>query len=355
MAAVEVKSRKPARLATLRTVALIFMWLGPPACCRAYPDRPLTLVVPFLASGSPDIEGMPRASKLVKVMQTLSTPSLTDALAQDLAHSLSIALGQSVNLNRQARGNTIDGARHAAQSTPDGHTLLFAGNPTLTILPSLIQRLPFNPGRDLTPVASMVRMPLALITARDNPSKTVRDLIAHARRLPGQINYAAVGDGTTAHLAGESFRIASGTEIVPVNYNGSVAAINAVVTRQVEFAFVPLTAVLPYLNGGNVRIIGIASAARHPAVPQVPTIGESGIDRFEADGWFGVFAPARTPGAIVSQLNYEINRIISEEALQRALSGKGLLAAPGTPGEFRALIEKDRERWASLLKTITVR
>lgn len=355
MAALEVKSLQPAQLATLRTLALIVLLLGQFAPVYAYPDRPLTLVVPFQASGSPDIEGTTRIGKLVKVMQTLSTPSLTDALAQDLAHSLSIALGQPVNLNRQARGNTVDGTRYAAQAVPDGYTLLFAGNPTLTIYPALLQRLPFNPVRDLTPVANLARMPLALITASDNPSKTVRDLIAHARRLPGQINYAAVGDGTTAHLTGESFRIASGTEIVHINYNGSVAAINAVVTRQVEFAFAPLTAVLPYLNGGNIRIIGIASSARHPAVPQVPTIAESGLDRFEADGWFGVFVPARTPGAIVSLLNYEINRVISEEALQRSLSGKGLLAAPGTPGEFRALIEKDRERWASLLKTITVR
>ena len=243
-------------------------------------------------------------------------------------------------------------ARYAAQAAPDGYTLLFAGNPTITIFPSLYRRLPFDPTRDLIPVANMARMPIALITASDNPAKTVRDVIERARFMPGQINYAVVGDGTTSHLTGESFRAASGIEIVHVNYNGSVPAINAVITRNIEFGFVPLTAVLPYSKSWQGADYRIASAGRHPAVPEVPTIAESGLDGFEADGWFGVFAPARTSGAIVSLLNYEINRALSEESLQRMLSGKGLLAAPGTPEEFRALIEKDRERWAHLLKTI---
>jgi tripartite-type tricarboxylate transporter receptor subunit TctC len=338
----------------MRALALSGLLLGQHVCCHAYPDRPLTLVVPFPASGSTDISGSPPITKLIKMMQTLSTPSLTDVLAQDLAHTLSVGLGQPVNLKRRPSGKTIAGARYAAQAAPDGYTLLFAGNPTITIFPSLYQRLPFDPMRDLIPVANMAHMPIALITASDNPAKTVRDVIERARFMPGQINYAVVGDGTTAHLTGESFRAASGIEIVHVSYNGSLPAISAVITRNIEFGFVPLTAVLPYLKGGKVRIISIASAGRHPAVPEVPTIAESGLDGFEASGWFGVFAPARTSGATVSLLNYEINRALSEESLQRMLSGMGLLAAPGTPEEFRALIENDRERWAHLLKTLPV-
>jgi tripartite-type tricarboxylate transporter receptor subunit TctC len=343
-------------LAFLRPVLAGCLLLGQIAPIHAYPDRPLTLVVPFLASGSSDISGTPRITKVLKMMQTLSTPSLTDSIAQDLAHSLGVALGQPVNFTRQPRGNTVVGTRYAAQATPDGHTLLFAGSQTITIYPLLYQRLPFDPARDLAPVANVARMPIALVAASDNPSKTVRDVIMHARRLPGQIKYASVGDGTTAHMAGAAFREASGTDIVHVNYNGSLAAINAIITSQVEFGFVPLTAVLPYVNGGKVRIVSIASAARHLALPEVPTIAESGLDAFEAEGWFGVFVPARTPGAIVSLLNYEINRVLSEESLQRALSGKGLLAATGTPEDFRARVEKDRERWAPLVKTfLTVR
>lgn len=336
-------------------LAIFGLLLGAPACCHAYPDRPLTLVLPFPASGSTDISGSPPISKLIKMMQTLSTPSLTDVLAQDLAHTLSASLGQPVNLKRLPSGKTIAGARYAAQAAPDGYTLLFAGNATITIFPSLYRRLPFDPMRDLLPVANVARMPIALITASDNPAKSVRDVIKRAHFMPGQINYAVVGDGTTAHMTGESFRAASGIEIVHVSYNGSLPAINAVITRNIEFGFVPLTAVLPFIKGGRVRIIGIASAGRHPAVPAVPTIAESGLDGFEAGGWFGVFSPARTSGATVSLLNYEINRALSEESLQRMLSGMGLLAAPGTPEEFRALIENDRGRWARLLKAIPAR
>ncbi len=138
-----------------------------------------------------------------------------------------------------------------------------------------------------------------------------------------------------------------------ITYNGSVPAINAVATRHVEFAFVPLPAVLPYLEGGKVRIIAVASGARHSAVPTVPTIAESGLAGFEANGWFGVFAPARTSGAIVSLLNYEINKALSEEALQRTLLAQGFTAAPGSTAEFSDLIQKDSERWARVLRSAT--
>ena len=339
----------------LRAFALFGLLLGQSLGSDAYPDRPLTLVVPFPTSGSADISGNPPITKLIKMMQTLSTPSLTDVLAQDLAYTLSSALGQPVNIKRHPGGKTVDGARYAARSAPDGYTLLFAGNPTITIFPSVYRRLPFDPQRDLIPVANLARMPIALITASDNPAKTVRHVIERARFMPGQINYAVVGDGSTAHLTGESFRAASGIELVHVNYNGSIPAINAVITRNIEFGFVPLPAVLPFLIGGKVRIISIASAGRHPAVPAVPTIAESGLDGFEASGWFGVFVPARTSGATVSLLNYEINRALSEESLQRMLNGKGLVAAPGSPEEFRILVEHDRERWARLLKALPVR
>jgi tripartite-type tricarboxylate transporter receptor subunit TctC len=329
--------------------------LGQSAGCHAYPDRPLTLVVPFPASGSVDISGSPPITKLAKMIQSLSTPSLTDALAQDLAYTLSAALGQPIYIERHPGGKTVDGARFVAQAAPDGYTLLFAGNPTITIFPAVYRRLPFDPQRDLLPVANLARMPIALITASDNSTKTVRDVIKRAQFMSGQINYAVVGDGSTAHLTGESFRVASGTELVPVNYNGSLAAINAVITRNVEFGFVPLTAVLPFLKGGKVRIIAIASARRHPALPQAPTIAESGLDGFEASGWFGVFVPARTAGVTVSLLNYEINKVLSEESLQRMFNAKGLFAAPGTPEEFRSLIEHDSRRWARLLKSLPVR
>ncbi len=345
--------RTPVKCRVTKTVLALVVLLQAGGIC-AYPDRPLTLVVPFPPTGSADIYGTPRITKLVRMMQTLSTPSLTDSLAMELIQGLSGVLDRPVNLERHPQGRTIVGARFASRAKPDGYTLLFAGNPTITIYPALYAKLPFDPLRDLVPVAAFAEMPIALITASDNPAKTVRHFIDRARMLPGQVNYAGVGDATTAHLTGELFRATTGTEIVHVTYNGSVPAINAVATRHVEFGFVPLPSVLSYLEGGKVRIIAVAARARHPAVPAVPTIAESGLPGFEANGWFGVFAPARTSAAIVSLLNYEINRALSEEALQRTLLVLGFTPAPGSPEEFRALIQRDSERWARILRSVAL-
>lgn len=334
-------------------ILLIACWLllcAPVAC--AFPDRPLTLVMPYPATGSPDIDGTSRITKLIRTMQSFSVPPLTDSLARELVQLLTAALNQTVNLDRHPAGNTIAGTHHAAQAEPDGYTLLFAGNPTITIYPSLYPQLPFDPQRDLAPVAALARMPMALIATRDNPAITVRHVIERARRMPGRINYAALGDGSTSHLTGELFRTMSGAEMVHVNYNGSAPAINAVVTRNVEFGFVPLTSALPFLNGGRIRIIAVSSAARHASVAAVPTVVESGLTGFEADGWFGVFAPAGTPRAVISLLNRAINRALSEDILQRMLIKQGLAAAPGTPENFRDLIVKDTLRWSRLLRTV---
>ena len=287
-------------------------------------------------------------------MQTVSTPSLTDNLVRELQQTLAGALSQPVHVYRRVRGKTNAGTRYVAMAAADGYTLLFADNPTITIFPALNPKPPFDALADLVPVATFAHMPIALITTSDRSNEGVRSVIERARRLPGSINYASAGDGSTSHLTGELFRAMSGADIVHINYNGSLPAINAVVTGQVELGFVPLSAVLPYLDGGRVHIIAVASALRHPAVPGAPTIAESGLPGFDASGWFGVFAPARTPGVIVSLLNHEINRALSDESLQRALIVQGLSPAPGSVEDFRALVAKDRARWVPLLKTVAV-
>ncbi len=326
------------------------------ACCHAaYPDRPVVLILPFPGTGSTDISGIPRISKLLRIMQNVSAPSLTDNMVQQLQQTMAGALGQPVNLLRRARGKTNAGTRYVAQSAADGYTLLFADNPTITVFPALDPSVTFDTLRDLVPVAMFARMPIALITVADRPQESLREVIERARRLPGSINYASAGDGSTSHLTGELFAAMSGAQIVHVNYNGSLPAMNAVLTGQVELGFVPLPAVLPYLGGGKIRIIAMASGARHPAVADIPTIAESGVAGFDASGWFGIFAHARTPDSIVSLLNYGINRALSEDLLQRSLLAQGMLPAPGSSEEFRAQVASDRERWTRVLKTISIK
>lgn len=326
-------------------VVLVSPW----GTARAFPDRPLKLIVPFPATGTPDINGTPRITKLVKLVQTLSTPALTDALAQEVANGLGAALEQSVQFARMPGGMTLDGARHVAHAVPDGHTLLFAGSPTITVYPALFPQFADITRRGLAPVAQIAEMPVALVSDGENPAHSVREVIERARFVPREVNFAALGEGTTSHLASEAFRRMAGVQTVRVSYNGSVPALNAMATRNVEFGFVPLTAVLPFLAGGKVKVIAISALRRHPAVPDTPTIAESGVDGFEASGWFGVFAPLRTPGAIVSLLNYNINRVLAEDAWQRLLTSRGLFAVNTTPDAFRTLVERDSARWSRLL------
>lgn len=322
---------------------------------HAYPERPLTLIVPFPATGTPDVNGSPRITKMVKLVQTLSTPALTDALAQDVASGLGAALEQTVQIERKSGGMTVEGAQTVARAAPDGHTLLFAGNPTITIYPSLFRQGGYDPQRQLAPVAQLAEMPIALVSESGNPARTVRQVIERVRFVPGQVNFAALGEGTTAHLASEVFRQMAGIQIVRVDYNGSIPALNAVATRNVEFGFVPLTAALPFAGGGRIRIIAIGSARRHPATPETPTIAESGVEGYAASGWFGLFAPARTAPSIVSLLNYNVNRVLVEDGWQRMLVARGLFAVNSSPEEFRSLVERDAERWSLLLRTAAAR
>jgi tripartite-type tricarboxylate transporter receptor subunit TctC len=321
----------------------------------AYPERPVVLILPFPGTGSTDIAGIPRISKLARIMQNVSAPSLTDNMVQDIQQSLAAALGQPVNVLRRVRGKTNLGARYVAQSAPDGYTLLFADAPTITVFPVLNPKPPVDVATELVPVGMFARMPIALIAATDHPPETVREIVDRARRLPGSINYGSAGEGSTSHLTGELLAAMTGAPIVHVNYNGSLPALNAVLTGQVELAFVPLPAVLPYLPGGKVRIVAMASSMRHPAVAGIATIAESGVAGFDASGWFGLFAPARTPSAVISLLNYDLNRALGEEFLQRALTMQGMLPAPGTSEEFRAQVEADRARWGAILKTVAIK
>jgi tripartite-type tricarboxylate transporter receptor subunit TctC len=321
----------------------------------AYPERPVVLILPFPGTGSTDIAGIPRISKLARIMQNVSAPSLTDNMVQDIQQSLAAALGQPVNVLRRVRGKTNLGARYVAQSAPDGYTLLFADAPTITVFPVLNPKPPVDVATELVPVGMFARMPIALIAATDHPPETVREIVERARRLPGSINYGSAGEGSTSHLTGELLAAMTGAPIVHVNYNGSLPAMNAVLTGQVQLAFVPLPAVLPYLPGGKVRIVAMASSMRHPAVAGIATIAESGVAGFDASGWFGLFAPARTPSAVISLLNYDLNRALGEEFLQRALTMQGMLPAPGTSEDFRAQVEADRARWGAILKTVVIK
>src|SRR4051812_22718627 len=186
----------------------------------AYPERPVELILPFPGTGSTDISGIPRITKLARIMQNVSAPSLTDNMVQDIQQALAAALGQPVNVLRRVRGKTNAGTRFVALAPPDGYTLLFADTPTITVFPVLNPKPPIDTLTELAPVAMFARMPIALIMATGHAPENVQDLIARARRLPVSINYGSAGEGSTSHLTGELFAAMTGAQIVHVNYNG---------------------------------------------------------------------------------------------------------------------------------------
>jgi len=311
---------------------------------HAFPDRPLTLITPYPANGYPDLDGTSRVSRLLKTMQKYSSPPLTDSLAQEVAQLLSGELSQPVGFERRGNGNALATAEAIAAAKPDGHTLLFAGNQTITLLPSLYPHSTFDPRTDLAPVATIASMPMVLITRKVGSALDIKALIARARMAPGRLNYAAIGDGSTAQLAGRLFQARNGIDVVHLNYNGSLPAINAVILAEVAFGVVPLPAVLPSLPGGLVRVLAIAAPARHPAIPDVPSLRESGLSGLDAAGWFGVFAPVGTPKAIASTLNQSIRVVMGYDFIESGLIKRGLGPLRGTVDDFRALIERDNAR-----------
>ncbi len=323
------------------------------ACAADLPAHSITLVVPFRATGTADIYGTPIISKVVRMMQRLSRPPVTDVLAEQLASVLSAALNQPVNLSRRPALNGISALHDVMRATPDGQTLMLAGNPVITAFPQLLSKLgtvPVTDSASIAPVAQIARMPLVMIATHASSVRSVTQLIAYARRESVRIDYAALGDGSTSRYAGALLGSTTGMRLTHVNYNGGDDALNGVVTRQVEFGILPLPALLPYLNGNGFALIAITSAQRHSLIPNVPTIAESGVAGFDAVGWFGVFVPVRTPDAVIKQLNDELTKAFSSDALTASLTQAGLSAGHGNVEEFRTEIASDTARWTKLLQ-----
>lgn len=325
------------------------------AAGAAYPEREIRLVNPFPPTGPTEIAGSIATSKLLRVIQVYGAPSLTDALAWRASRVLNSGLAQPVTVDRRARGRGIMAHRHVAGAPADGYTLLVSDIASLAIHPQRSGEPGFDPRRDLTPVALIAQMPMVLAVGAKSPAHTVAELIAAARGAPRRINFGSAGDFTAAHLALESLRRAANIEFVHVAYNGGVGAVNALISNQIEQAFVPLPAALPHARSGAVRLIALAAAERFDGIPGLPTFTEAGLPGLEAATWYGIFAPAGTPGAVVARLNAELVAGFNAESGRRQLLSQGLVPARLTAGEFAAALGRERERLAPLITALIAR
>jgi tripartite-type tricarboxylate transporter receptor subunit TctC len=315
----------------LRAAAIVAAWSAGVACAQEYPVRPIRIIVPFAAGGPADVQ------------------------LRLIGQKLSEAWGQSMIIDNRGGANSIVGTELAAHAPADGYTLAmvtagFAVNVTL------YPKLPYDPLKDLAPLILVTRGPGLVVVHPSLPAHNIKELIAVAKSRPGQIVYASAGTGAPSHLAVELFGLMTGTSFIHVPYKGMAPGMTDLLAGQVQMGFPTIVAGVPLVKAGKLRALGVTSAQRALAMPEVPTVAESGVPGFEATNWYGLVVPAQTPAPVVAKLNQELNRILALPDIRERLLAVGMEASPtATPQEFGAMIRSEIAKWAKVVKTSGVK
>lgn len=307
---------------------------------------------PVLAQTAPATGDWP--NKPVRLVSPFPPGGAADLVARMIAEELTAALRQTVFVeNRIGAGGAI-GTEFAARSTPDGYTFLLASTGPFAINPGLF-RLNIDPSRDLTPVAMVAVVPSIFVVNAAVPARTMTELLALVRAQPGQLSYASGGNGTAQHLFGELLKQMAKIDIQHIPYRGGGPALTDTIAGRVQILCDTLPLALPHIREGRVRAVAVTTAQRHPALPDVPTVAESGVPGYEAVGWYGIAAPTQTPVAAITRVNAEINALLARPAFRDKLSAQGADPTPMSPAEFGALIERDRARWTGVIREANIR
>jgi tripartite-type tricarboxylate transporter receptor subunit TctC len=297
-----------------------------PAIAQDYPTRTVRIVVAFPPGGP------------------------TDFVARLLADKLKALLGQNVIIENKPGANAAIGADYVAKSEADGHTLFFTTSGAVVINPHMRADLPYDPVRDFAPVTLVVNTMEVLVVRSDSTVKSATDLVALAKSKPEGIAMASTGFGSPPHLALELFKGASGANVLHVPYRGAAPAVTDVIGGQVQAMFADLPVLMPQIRGGTLRPIGVGSRSRAPALPDVPTLDEQGIKDVYADNWYALFAPAKTPPAVIAKINAAVTAAINDPEVSRKLIDAGAVPATGTPGELADFLKSELARWGKVIK-----
>lgn len=279
----------------------------------------------------------------------------TDLVGRAVAQKVSASLGQQVVVDNRGGGGGVLGTLITTQAAPDGYTIMLGTSAGMVIHPLLSARLPYNAARDLVPVSMVVIIPQLLVTNPQLPARNVKELIALAKAKPGYLNAGSSGIGTPNHLGTELLKGLAGVNIVHVPYKGGAPAITDLIGGQIHMAFSSVPAVLPHINAGRLNALGVGSAKRSPALPNIPTIAEAGVPGYEYTTWYGVFAPAGTPALIISRLNAEIVKALAAPELNERFVSQGADPAPSSADELRRYMAEETARWAKTIKTAGIR
>ncbi len=292
----------------------------------AFPSKPITIVVGFTAGGT------------------------TDTLARIVGQFMSRDLGQSVMIdNRPGAGGNI-GSQMVVRAAPDGHTLLMGTVGTHAINQSLYKKMTFDPIKDFQPISRVALVPNLLVAHPSQPFKTVKELIAHAKANPGKINFASSGSGTSIHLSAEMFNQMTGVDMQHIPYKGSAPALTDLLSGQTAIMFDNLPSVIGHVKAGKLRPIAVTTPQRSPALPDVPTIAESGVPGYSATSWFGILAPAGTPAPAVARLNASILKALADPEVKKKFAEQGAEPHPEKPEQFAEFIRSETAKWGQTVK-----
>jgi tripartite-type tricarboxylate transporter receptor subunit TctC len=316
---------------SLALVVLAVLHAGPVLAQSDYPARPLRMIIGFPPGGS------------------------TDIIGRIVAQRLGDRLGQKVVVeNRSGAGGTI-GADAAAKAPPDGYTLTIGTTSTHAVAPGVYTRLAYDPVKAFVPISLVAVTPYLFVVHPKVNAQNLREFVALARREPGKMNFASAGNGSTTHLAMEMLKGAAGIDLVHVPYKGNAEADLAVVANEVQVLFGSMPALLQNARAGKLRALAVGTAARSPALPDVPTVAESGYPGFEAALWLGVFAPAGTPRPIIERLSRELTSIVATEEFKAQMEKNGAEPQANTPEQFAALVRAEVDRYGKVVKALGLR
>jgi len=311
------------RLAALSALAI---GLLSSSVLAAWPERPIRFIVPFPPGGGADIVARP----------------LTALVGRNL--------GQQVVVdNRAGAGGTVAAAL-VATAAPDGYTLLFGTVGTHAIHTSLYSKLPYDPVKDFAPISLTHNLPRVLVVHASLPVKSVTELIAYAKSKPGQLSFASAGNGGTNHLSGELFKFMAGVDMVHIPFKGAGPAVVEVLAGRIALTFDAIPVWFPHIKSGKVRALGVTSLKRSATLPDVPTVAESGLPGFDVANWLAVFAPAKTPKPVIDRIHAELGVAMADAEIRRPLVEQGVEPMHTTPAELAAIMRRDTEKWAKIVK-----
>ncbi len=296
------------------------------AYAQAWPTKPVRIVVPFPAGGT------------------------TDVVARLLGQRLQEAWGQTVIIeNKTGAGGNI-GATEVAKAPNDGYTLLMASGSILTVNPHLYAKMPFDAAQDLLPITNVASGPMVIVAGPNVPAKNITEFIALAKSKPGVLNFGSAGFGSQVHMAGENFLYSAGIDLKHVPYKGESLALTDVAGGSVEIVPGNLAAMLPFIKSGKVKALGVTSAERSPAAPDIPTVAESGLPGFVNVGWFGLLAPAGTSKEIVDKVQRDAAKALGTDDMKQRLLAVGMVPVANTPTQFAEAIRAESASWARVVR-----